>query len=100
MVYEARMRSRLEDDYAMLDAASQVIYGPAHDGRGGIDLLLGTSVADCLFWRFCDCRTWSGVADATGRSVAECRRKVAYALDACDALGWASVIEGMGMAEG
>ena len=78
----------------MPDAASQVIYGPAHDGRGGIDLLLGTSVADCLFWRFCDCRTWSGVADATGRSVAERRRKVAYAL------GWASVIEGMGMAEG
>lgn len=43
MDYEARMRSRIEADYAIIDEACDVIYGSDQTGAGGVCSLLGSA---------------------------------------------------------
>lgn len=115
--YEARMRRRVERDYAIIDAACEVLFGL--DGTcGGLSALMGSEVADCLWWRFCAAATWEEVAAGCGRSERWCRETVdgspehraearragrqaqGAAFDLMDAYGLARVACGLGLAEG
>lgn len=97
--FEAANERRLEEDYALIDAACAVIYG--RDGRGdGLERLMGSAVSDCMWWRFCAAESWAVVALSCGYSKSQCRRLCAQGLDACDFFGWANVEGGRGCAEG
>ena len=96
--YEARMRERIEQDYRLLDMACQVLYG-CESGKGGVDALMGSAVADCISFRYVDARPWSEVAALLGysrwsrRSLRDmCQR----GFDRIDSLGWERAIEGVG----
>ena len=98
MDYEARMAERIEADYRLLDMACAVLYG-RESGKGGVDALMGSTVADCISFRYVDARPWSEVAALMGysrwsrRSLRDlCDR----GFDAIDALGWEHVIDGFG----
>lgn len=98
--YEALTAKRVEEDYQLVDTACRAIYGAAEDGRGGVCALMGSAVADCMWWRFCAAASWAEVADACGYSKSQARRLVAQGLDAVDFFGWENVVDGAGSAEG
>ena len=96
--YEARMAERIEQDYLLLDMACAVLYG-RESGKGGVDALMGSAVADCISFRYVDARPWSEVAALMGysrwsrRSLRDmCQR----GFDRIDSLGWERAIEGVG----
>ena len=96
--YEARMSERIEEDYALLDMACAVLYG-RESGKGGVDALMGSAVADCISFRYVDARPWKEVAALMGysrwsrRSLRDmCQR----GFDRIDSLGWERAIEGVG----
>lgn len=96
--HEARMAERIEADYAIIDLACRVLYGE-ESGKGGVDRLMGSAVADCISFRYVDARPWGEVAALLGysswsrRSLRDlCQR----GFDAIDALGWERAIEGVG----
>ena len=98
MDYEARMSERIEQDYALLDMACALLYG-RESGKGGVDALMGSDVADCISFRYVDARPWSEVAALMGysrwsrRSLRDmCQR----GFDRIDSLGWERAIEGVG----
>ena len=98
MDYEGRMRERIEQDYALIDMACAVLYG-RESGKGGVDALMGSAVADCISFRYVDARPWKEVAALMGysrwsrRSLRDmCQR----GFDAIDSLGWERAIEGVG----
>ena len=96
--YEARMAERIEQDYRLLDMACAVLYG-RESGKGGVDALMGSAVADCISFRYVDARPWKEVAALMGysrwsrRSLRDmCQR----GFDRIDSLGWERTIEGVG----
>lgn len=96
--YEGRMRDRIEEDYALIDLACQVLYGEGF-GKGGVDRLMGSAVADCISFRYVDARPWTEVAALMGysrwsrRSLRDlCQR----GFETIDSLGWERAIEGVG----
>lgn len=96
--YEARMSERIEQDYALIDLACRVLYGE-ESGKGGIDRLMGSAVADCISFRYVDARPWTEVAALMGysrwsrRSLRDlCQR----GFETIDSLGWERAIEGVG----
>ena len=96
--YEARMAERIEEDYALLDLACKVLYGE-QSGKGGVDRLMGSAVADCISFRYVDARPWPEVAALMGYSrwsVNSLRDMCQRGFDAIDSLGWERAIEGMG----
>lgn len=98
MDYEERMRERIEEDYALIDLACKVLYGE-DSGKGGVDALMGSAVADCLSFRYVDARPWPEVAALLGYSrwsVNSLRDLCQQGFDAVDALGWEHVIDGVG----
>ena len=97
--YEARMAERIEQDYQLLDMACAALYG-CESGKGGVDALMGSAVADCISFRYVDARTWSEVSALTGYSKSQCRRFCRQGMDAVDFFGWANVLGGKGVAEG
>lgn len=97
--YEARMDDRIREDYALMDLACAVLYG-TDTGKGGLDALMGSAVADCLCFRYVQARPWSEVSALTGYSKSQCRRLCAQGMDACDFFGWSNVVGGEGVAEG
>lgn len=97
--YEARMRERIAYDYELIDLAVSVLYG-RDAGRGGVESLMGSAVADCMSFRYVDARPWSEVATLAGYSPSECRRKCMEGMDAVDALGLERCVAGCGTAEG
>lgn len=96
--YEALTARRVEEDYQLVDTACRAIYGEGEDGRGGVCALMGTAVADCMWWRFCAAASWAEVAAACGYSKSQARRLVAQGLDAVDFFGWANLMGGEGAA--
>lgn len=98
MDYERRVSKRREEDYALVDFACDVIYGSGQTGMGGIDALLGSAVADMVWWRFCACASWSEVAGHCELSVRRCQELVDAAMDTCDAYGVPAMREGLGRA--
>ena len=98
MDYEARMAERIEQDYRLLDMACQVLYGE-ESGKGGVDRLMGSAVADCISFRYVDARPWSEVAALLGYSrwsVNSLRDMCQRGFDCIDSYGFERVIEGMG----
>lgn len=98
MDYERRVSRRREEDYALVDSACDVIYGSGQTGMGGIDALLGSAVADMVWWRFCACASWSEVAAHCELSVRRCQELVDMAMDTCDAYGVSAMRRGLGAA--
>lgn len=97
--YEGRMRERIEADYALIDLACKVLYGE-ESGKGGVDRLMGSAVADCISFRYVDARPWSEVSALTGYSKAQCKRLCRQGMDAVDFFGWVNCMGGEGLAEG
>lgn len=98
MDYEERMRERLEEDYALIDLACRVLYGE-ESGKGGVEALMGSAVADAISFRYVDARPWKEVAALMGYSHASwhaLRDMCQRGFDAIDALGWERAIEGVG----
>lgn len=96
--YETRMSERIEQDYRLLDMACSVLYG-RESGKGGVDKLMGSAVADCISFRYVDARPWREVAALMGysrwsrRSLRDmCQR----GFDCIDSYGFERVIDGMG----
>ncbi len=100
MDWEGRARERVREDYALIDAASAVVYGDSQDGLGGIDALMGPAVADAVWWRFCGAAQWREVAQRVEMSERWCREQVAAAMDVCDAYGMEAMRRGLGVACG
>ena len=96
--YEQRMAERLEADYALIDLACRVLYG-SESGKGGVDALMGSAVADCISFRYVDARPWPEVAALLGYSrwsVNSLRDLCQRGFDAIDSLGWERVVDGVG----
>ena len=96
--YEARMSERIEQDYQLLDMACAVLYG-RESGKGGVDALMGSAVADCISFRYVDARPWGEVAALLGYSRwsrRSLRDLCQGGFDAIDSLGWERVVEGVG----
>ena len=96
--YEARMAERIEQDYALIDMACAVLYG-RESGKGGVDALMGSAVADCISFRYVDARPWKEVAALMGYSHASwhaLRDMCQRGFDVIDSLGWERAIEGVG----
>lgn len=69
---EEQLRDRMDEDYALIDRACVVLYGP--DQRtGGINKLVSSAWASVLWWRYCAAETWEGVAHAVGYTDRQCR---------------------------
>ena len=100
MDYERRVSKRREEDYALVDSACDVIYGSGQTGMGGIDALLGSAVADMVWWRFCAGASWSEVAGHCELSVRRCQELVDMAMDTCNAYGIEAMRRGLGTACG
>ena len=101
MDYEERMRERIEEDYALIDMACRVLYG-RESGKGGVDALMGSAVADCISFRYVDARSWSEVAALMGYSRwsrNSLRDLCQQGFDAIDFFGWDNVLGGTGSAE-
>ena len=89
---ETALHRRVEEDYALLDRACEVIYGA--DGDHGIERGLGTRFADVVWHRSCGEETWDEVSRAVRMSEKTCRRYYDAAMDYCDSLGLVGAIEG------
>lgn len=98
MDYEGRIAKRRDEDYKLIDAACDVIYGSSQDGMGGVDALLGSTAADAMWWRFCACAAWREVAGHCEVSERTCQDMVNAAMDVCDAYGIDAMRRGLGTA--
>jgi len=81
---EAILLQRQESDYALIDAACAVLYGP--DNRSGLYALVGWP-ADAIWHHYLGLRTWDETAALLGYSAPHVRRQVSAALDVADANG-------------
>lgn len=98
MDQESRLSGRIEQDRALLDLASAVIYGH-ESGKGGVDALMGSAVADAMWFRFCAAEGWVQVADRIGYSVRQVSRLVDQGTDAVDFFGVRNCACGVGLAD-
>lgn len=89
---EAALHRRVEEDYALLDRACEVIYGTDNDH--GIERGIGPSFADVVWHRACGDETWETVAASTGLSRRTCVRYYEAAMDYCDSVGIVGAVEG------
>lgn len=94
---EQTLRERQEADYALLDLACAVLYGPAN--KGGLAALVPTWWADVLWWRYLDGSTWEQVAEAVGYSPRRCFDVAQTALEVADYYGLARTRQGLGSAD-
>lgn len=92
---EAVLLARQESDYALIDAACAVLYGP--DNRSGLYALVGWP-ADAIWHHYLGLRTWDETADLMGYSTRHVQRAVDAALDYADAAGDTMTRLGLGFA--
>ncbi len=98
--YEARMERRLDEDFALIDLACALLYG-RESGRGGVEKLMGSAVADCLYFRYVAAESWQLVSSRMGTSPSHCRRMCSQGLDGIDYYGLANLAaDPDGLAEG
>lgn len=94
--HEDVLMQRQDADYALIDAACEVLYGP--DNRSGLYALVGWP-ADAIYHHYLALRTWSEVGDMMGYSVRHVQTCVATAFDVADANGQMWTELGLGLAE-
>ena len=91
MDMDAQLDARMEADYALIDRACRVIYGPDEDGRGGVASHFAPVYADVLWWRYCAAEDWRHVARAVDYSISQARMLASTALawiDECGGVEW------------
>lgn len=99
IAFEDVIRARQTWDYALIDLASEVIYGSDITGSGGIAAILGAHYADLAWWRFCAAATWEETAIGCAMSEKWCRKGISVVIDTVDAYGIDRLIDGIGFAE-
>lgn len=95
---EAAYHARLERDWQIIDLANAVVYGTGYDGSGGVDALLDSRHADCLYWTYLSGERMGTVTSILGCSRATVWRIIRESLDLLDAYGLERVIDGTGIA--
>lgn len=93
---EAMLEERQEEDYRLIDAACEILYGA--DNRSGLYALVGWP-ADAIYHHYLALATWEETAALVGYSERRTYECVAQALDLADANGDMWTRLGMGMAE-
>ena len=93
---EAVLRARQESDYALIDAACELLYGA--DRRSGLYALVGWP-ADAIYHHYLALRTWEDAARLVGYSVRHVQSCVRVAFELADANGQMWTELGVGMAE-
>ena len=93
--HEDVLLQRQDADYALIDAACEVLYG--HDNRSGLYALVGWP-ADAIYHHYLALRTWSEVGAMMGYSEQHVRRAVVSAFDIADANGQMWTELGIGLA--
>lgn len=93
---QERLRARREQDYRLIDAACDVLYGP--DNEGGLWALAGWR-ADAIYHHYLALRTWAEVSEMLGYSQRYVLDQVAAAFDLADANGDLWTRLGRGLAE-
>ena len=96
---EAAAHARLEADWHLIDLASALCYGKWYDGKGGVDALLDSMHADCLYWVYL-----SGEKMGTITQILQRTDKTIYymnrvSFEMLDAYGIQRAIDGTGIAE-
>lgn len=94
--HEDVLMQRQDADYALIDAACEVLYGP--DNRSGLYALVGWP-ADAIYHHYLALRTWDDTASLLGYSVRHVCREVDVAFDVADANGQMWTELGLGLAE-
>ena len=94
--HEDVLMQRQDADYALIDAACEVLYGP--DNRSGLYALVGWP-ADAIYHHYLALRTWDETASLLGYSVRHVCREVDVAFDVADANGQMWTELGLGLAE-
>ena len=82
---EAVTRSRVEADYALIDLACAVLWGPT--GEDGAASLGCQVAADVVWHHYLAGETWESAARGVGMSASSARRECARLFDLVDALG-------------
>ena len=98
--YESKLYRQLEDDYALIGTACEVLFGEDCKGSGGIERLLGSDYASVLYWRYVGHMSTREVSELVGCSHMTCIRMTNVSLETCDLLGFNKVVKGIGTTEG
>lgn len=94
--FEGRMKERIKDDEALLEACAGVLYGEG--GRGGVSRLLSARHADAAFWRYLAAESWRTCSLRMGESERTIKRLCEEAFDMVDAVGHERALRGEGIA--
>lgn len=81
--HEARLEERLEEDYRLIDAACEVLYGDGDAADGGLWAIAGWR-ADAIFHHYLALRTWEETAALVGYSTRYVLEQVAEAFRMAD----------------
>lgn len=71
-----RLEQRRARDFAFIDRACVVLYGPDQQGGGGLckaSPKMAGVWADVLWWRYCAAESWDAVANAVGYTARPCQ---------------------------
>ena len=97
---EARLNGRIESDYALIDAACEILYGRDGMSDGLTALVPLPWWADAIYHRYLGLRTWPEVAELLGVTTRNAQKCVRAAFDIADGYGLTATVEGVGHAEG
>lgn len=101
MDFESAMRSVIDQDRKLMDAARMLIHGDRSRGAtGGVMVLCGLDASIVLYERYVLASTWETAASHAMVSVKTAHRLADEAMDVIDSHGWARTVRGEGMAEG
>lgn len=95
---EKELDARIEQDYALIDAATCVLYGRDQMGDG-LACLMPPWVADAIWQHFLALHKWEYVAVLMGYTERYVQTNVRAAFEVMDAHGMAATVEGRGIAE-
>lgn len=93
--YESKLYRQLEDDYALIGTACEVLFGEDCKGSGGIERLLGSDYASVLYWRYIGHMSTREVSELVGCSAATCVNMTHVSIETCDTLGFDKVVKGI-----
>ena len=101
MDFESAMRSVIDQDRKLMDAARMLIHGDGSRGvTGGVMVLCGLDASIVLYERYVLASTWETAASRAMVSVKTAHRLADEAMDVIDSHGWTRTVKGEGMAEG